>query len=271
MPAESEIDSSESLQHFIGAMIRRERKAKGWRQVDLATKAYSSDTRISEAETGMPPDLKLGRAIDDALDLDGALVDLLLILDRLGVRDYAADFLRDQERARAIHEYSLVVPGLLQTPDYARAIVEFADPTGQRDVEADVALRVQRQAVLTGPTPPWVWVLLDEAVLHRVTGSRRVMRDQLAHLLELSEQRFIHIQVVPLHCAAVPSSVSLLTAPDGARSAYTEGFITGRYMVEAADVDLFQRIYDQLHAEAEGVEASREIIRTAMRTHDERA
>ncbi|WP_370414565.1 Scr1 family TA system antitoxin-like transcriptional regulator [Streptomyces fradiae] len=269
MPAENEIDPSESLESFIAAKVRDARKARGWRQVDLAAKVFSSTTRISEIENGDPPDLKLGRQIDQVLDLGGRLTNLLVIRDRVAFRDYAQGFLRDQARARAIYEFSLVVPGLLQTPDYARAIMSLEDPDGVTDVEGSVQRRVERQAVFQGPNPPWLWVVLDESALTKVMGSKKVMREQIEWLLEATEKPYINVQVLRTDRAVIRGSVSLLTLPSGERTAYTEGFGTGRYMVEAAEVATFQKIYDRLHADALGVDESREFMRDALGMHDD--
>ncbi|MFB7588016.1 Scr1 family TA system antitoxin-like transcriptional regulator [Streptomyces sp. NPDC056169] len=269
MPAEKEIDPSESLESFIADMVRDARKQRGWRQQDLAGKVFSSTTRISEIENGDPPDLKLGRQLDQVLELGDALVNLLMIRDRVAFRDYAQGFLRDQARARAIYEFSLVVPGLLQTPQYARAIMRLEDPDGVTDIEGSVHRRSERQAVLAGPEPPWVWAVLDESALTKVMGDRHVMRDQVAWLLELTERPFINVQVLRTDRAVIRGSVSLLTLPSGERTAYTEGFGTGRYMVEPAEVDLFQKIYDRLHADALGVDESQEFMRDALGMHDD--
>ncbi|MFD0152638.1 Scr1 family TA system antitoxin-like transcriptional regulator [Streptomyces sp. NPDC055721] len=269
MPAEKEIDPSESLESFIADMVRDARKQRGWRQQDLAAKVFSSTTRISEIENGDPPDLKLGRQLDQVLELGGRLANLLVIRDRSAFRDYAQNFLRDQARARAIHQFSLVIPGLLQTQGYARAIMQLADPDGRTNIEADVQRRIERQTVFDGPQPPWLWVVLDESALLKVMGSKRIMREQIELLLEAIERPCINVQVLRAERAAVPGSVSLLTLPSGEHTAYTEGFITGRYMVEPTDVDQFQRIYDRLHADALGTVESEAIIREALGKHDD--
>ncbi|MFJ2056384.1 Scr1 family TA system antitoxin-like transcriptional regulator [Streptomyces sp. NPDC087908] len=269
MPAEKEIDPSESLECFIAGTVRDARKQQGWRQQDLAVKVFSSTTRISEIENGDPPDLKLGRQMDQVLELNGKLTNLLRIRDRVAFRDYAQEFLRDQARARTIHEFSLVVPGLLQTPGYARAIMQLADPDGRTDIEASVRRRAERQAVLDSPDPPWLWVVLDENALLRVIGSKQVMREQIEWLLRATERPCVNVQILRTGSSAIPGSVSLLTSPTGELTAYTEGFSTGRYMVEPADVDRFQRIYDRLHADALGIVESQGIIRDALGKHDD--
>ncbi|WP_024756777.1 Scr1 family TA system antitoxin-like transcriptional regulator [Streptomyces exfoliatus] len=269
MPAEKEIDPSESLESFIADMVRDARKQRGWRQQDLAAKVFSSTTRISEIENGDPPDLKLGRQLDQVLELGGRLANLLVIRDRVAFRDYAQGFLRDQARARSIYEFSLVVPGLLQTPAYARAIMRLEDPDGVTDIDGSVQRRSERQAIFDGPQPPWMWLVLDEWALTKVMGSRKVMREQIEWLLEATQRPFINVQVLRTDRAVIRGSVSLLTLASGEQTAYTEGFGTGRYMVEAAEVDVFRKIYDRLHADALGVDESQEFMRDALGMHDD--
>lgn len=250
-------------------MVRDARKRHGWRQADLAAKVFSSTTRISEIENGDPPDLTLGRQIDQVLELGGSLVNLLVIRNQVAFRDYAQGFLRDQARALAVYEFSLVVPGLLQTPGYARAIMQLADPDGVTDIEGAVQRRIERQAVFSRSQPPWMWVVLEESALTKVMGSKRVMREQVERLLEVTALPFINVQILRSSRAAIPGSVSLLTLPSGERTAYAEGFSTGRYMVELADVDRFQKIYDRLHADALGVDESQEFMRDVLGKHDD--
>lgn len=90
----------------------------------------------------------------------------------------------------------LLIPGLLQTEDYARAILS-ANPDNEDDLETYVAARMERQAIRDRDRPPHLWVVLDEPVLHRCVGSAKVMREQLLHLVKLAERPRITIQVVP--------------------------------------------------------------------------
>lgn len=264
MPAEKEIDPSASLEDYIGDMVREARKRLGWRQADLAAKVFSNTTRISEIENGDPPDIDLARKLDQVLGLAGSLINLMKIRDSVQFRDYAQGFLKDQAKARTIHEFSLVIPGLLQTPEYARAIMGQADPDEKSDLDAAVARRIERQSVFERDSPPWLWVVLDESALWRVVGSRQVMQEQIEALLEAVKKPYVNVQILRSDRAAIPGSISLLTSPTGSRTAYTEGFITGRYFIEPADVDAFQRVYDRLHADALGTEASNEVLREAL-------
>ncbi len=91
----------------------------------------------------------------------------------------------------------LLVPGLLQTPDYARTILEAYPGVTDERVQELLTARLERQKILARDTPPPLWTVLDEGVLHRGVGGPDIMRDQLAALLTASEHRNISIQVVP--------------------------------------------------------------------------
>jgi hypothetical protein len=93
----------------------------------------------------------------------------------------------------------LLVPGLLQTADYARAIYDTwraVDESG--DLDADVAARLARQEILDRPAPPSFGVLIDESVLHRCIGTPKVMHDQLIHIAEMSERPRVTVQILPM-------------------------------------------------------------------------
>ena len=102
--------------------------------------------------------------------------------------------------ARTLKNFeNMLVPGLLQTDDYARAIFRTRPGISDEDVEASVAARITRQAILDRkePPPPWFWVVLDEHVLHRHIGSPELMFTQMEHLAELASRPRINIQVIP--------------------------------------------------------------------------
>ncbi|MEU9271798.1 helix-turn-helix transcriptional regulator [Streptomyces sp. NPDC048251] len=110
-----------------------------------------------------------------------------------------ATFLSLEASARMIRTYEpRLVPELLQTSDYARAIVRTSSPTNElHDVERRVTLRMRRQEILQQPTPACLWAVIDEAVLTRQVGERQVMKGQLQHLLDASRLPHITLQIVP--------------------------------------------------------------------------
>lgn len=273
MPGAKDLDPGDSIEQYLGSMVREARLALGreWTQAYLATKVFSSGSRISEIERGEdPPDRDLAKKLELVLRLPpGSVVNLVKILTDQNVRDYAKTYMRRQLEATAIHEFSIVVPGLLQTADYARAAMEEGLAGDSARIDAFVARRLERQTVLDRPDPPWMMTVLDEACLRRDFGGGGVMRGQIEHLLAMCERPHVNIQVLPMKGTPVPGSVALLTLPRGERGAYTEGFSTGNYTEEPAEVMRFQRVYDLLQQGALGVRASLELMRAIAKEHDD--
>ncbi|MER5310308.1 helix-turn-helix transcriptional regulator [Streptomyces sp. NPDC002773] len=273
MPGAKDLDPGDSIEQYLGNLVREARLALGreWTQAYVAAKVFSSGSRISEIERGEdPPDRDLARKLEIVLHLPpGSLVHLVKILTEQSVRDYAKTYMRRQLEATAIHEFSIVVPGLLQTAGYARAAMEEGLAGDSAQIGDYVRRRLERQAVLEQPDPPWMVIVLDEACLRRDFGGGQVMREQIEHLLAMGERPNVNIQVLPMRGTPVPGSVALLTLPKGERGAYTEGFSTGNYTEEPSEVMRFQRVYDLLQQGALGVRASLELMRAIAKEHDD--
>lgn len=263
-----ELTPEKSVEDLLGSKIRKLRLARGWEITELAAKVFVSPGRISSIETANdPPGRDLTLKLEQVLDAKGALLELQMLIRTEAFKNYAQRFLRDQAGARSIHEFSPGIPGLLQTADYARALMGLDvtdDPEGLEDA---VVRRVERKEVFDRNNPPWLWVVLAEPALYQVHGSPEIMAEQIDHLLEMSERPYINIQVLPIDQPAVPGSISLLTLRDGTRTAYGEGVNTGTYYQEPEDVDRLQRIYDHVQAGALGIDASAQVMRDARRKH----
>jgi hypothetical protein len=160
----------------------------------------------------------------------------------------------------------LIIPGLLQTPDYARALfAAWRDVDGNRDVDADVAGRIARQEIFDRPAPPSFGAVIDEAVLSRCVGGPKVMHDQLMHLADMSERPRITVQVLP---AEVGVHVGLLGAfaiagfdDDTAGMVYLESPDQGETTKHPGRVARIAVTYDTLRDEALGARASPDLIR----------
>ncbi|MGW2481800.1 helix-turn-helix domain-containing protein [Streptomyces sp. NPDC001571] len=274
MPRTRDLEPGDSLEQYIGNLVRDARAAmdqaegrKVWSQTRLAQRVFVSQTRISEVELGeVPPDRGLATKIERTLHMrPGSLVDLIKLLERENVRDYAKPFVRRQEEARLIHDFRLTVPALLQTSDYARALLVAGD-ADPKMVDAYVEQRMERRRLLEQDEPPWFAAIVDEAVLLRGTGSGSVMEAQLKVLLEAQEVPTTSIRILPLGSPhVIAGSFTLLTLASGVRGVYTEGFSTGSYTEDFADVMLYQRVHDRLAASALSVEASTALIHEAMK------
>jgi transcriptional regulator with XRE-family HTH domain len=148
------------------------------------------------------------------------------------------------------------VPGLLQTEDYARAVIRLGHlEATPEDVERRVAMRMTRRECLTGTDAPRLWAVVDEAVLRRPVGGREVMRAQLAHLIEMTERRNVTLQIVPFdaggHAAAGgPFAVLRFAEEDLTDVVYLEQLTSAVYLDKPADIERYLRTMDRLCAAA---------------------
>ncbi|MFD7065805.1 helix-turn-helix domain-containing protein [Streptomyces sp. NPDC059913] len=163
-----------------------------------------------------------------------------------------------------------VIPGLLQTREYATSIVGQSRAwRSKREVDRFVDLRMRRQAVLAREDPLNLRCVLDEAVLRRVTGSPEVMRGQLESLLEVTEQHeHVGIQVLPFDAgrhAPPDGSFHLLGFQVGSPVVVVETLTTSLYLEEDADVDQYQTLFDDLRAHALDPQRSRRLIQQLIK------
>ena len=156
-----------------------------------------------------------------------------------------------------------IVPGLLQTDEYARAVIEVgADIGNQETIQRRLALRMARQTVLVRDPPPRLSVVLDEAVLHREVGGPGVLTRQLQRLSEASRRPGVEILVLPFSAGAHPAlgeSFMILDFPDGARSpvVHSEGLIGGLFHLKGDEVQIYREAFDDLRRRALPFERSR--------------
>ncbi len=272
MPAPKELDPSASLAALYGMKVRKLRLRAGWTQRELGEKVHVTHSRIAKIETGVE---SLPRQLSDALDeVLGADGDLSELWEHLGYTppypNWSRRFFEYESKATRMHKYSQIVPGLAQTEEYVRAMFRAGEIYGVGDMESMVATRLGRQAILDAPSPPWLWIILDEAAILRIIGNRKVMREQLAHLLALAERPRIHVQVLPFDNtdpAAVPGSLTLLTLPKGGEVVYTEGIRAGDLIDEPEEVAKYAAVYDRVQANALSPSASADLIRKVMEEH----
>jgi transcriptional regulator with XRE-family HTH domain len=159
-----------------------------------------------------------------------------------------------------------VVPGLLQTDEYARAVIEVgADIEDTETIQRRVALRMARQAVLTRDPPPTLQIILDEAVLHREVGGREVLCRQLLRLLDASHRPDVELLILPFSAGAHAGQTEafmVLEFAEGTRNpvVHIEGLTGGLFRVTAAEVEVYQDAFDDLRERALSAEQSRTAI-----------
>ena len=176
-------------------------------------------------------------------------------------------FIGFEGEARSSWNYeSLFVPGLLQTEDYARAVITGTLPFASREeVERRVEVRMERREVLRNENPLELWGIVDEAALRRQVGGQSVMRAQLGHLLEASELPHITFQVIPLDAGAhagMPGSFVFLQFADPAvpHVIYVDTMAGELFLEEESDIRRYRLVFEHLRAVAASPDASRSLI-----------
>jgi hypothetical protein len=209
-------------------------------------------------------DVEQARKLDRLWSTGGHFERLVTHAGRRHDSDWFRQFTRHEQRARAIRIYeALVIPGLLQTEEYARALLIAG---GSDDVEGRLATRMDRKKVFDRDPAPRLWVLVDETLLSRPIGGHAVMRAQLAHLLEVSALPNVSLRVVPAdageHIGLDGPFKVIETATD--TIAYLEAQGGGRLVRAEKEVARMTVNYESLGAQALPESLSRRLVGTVM-------
>lgn len=245
----------------LGRLVRRYRDASSILQADLAKRLGYSDGWLSNVETGqLRPRREHVTAIEQALGLPpGVLMEVYDLLEGESLPGWMRDWLDEERRASALRAFELsLIPGLLQTPDYARAVLD--------DDEMAVNARLERQAILIGENPPTLRCVLDETVLTRGFGDAKVMRDQLEHLVNSVSPR-LAVQIIPsgVRHEGLQGSFTIATA-DGADVAYVETVVRGLVTSNRDDITCLIDVWESIRT---CTLSQRESIELIKRTADE--
>ncbi len=207
-------------------------------QEELAQQVFCSGALVSMIETGKrAPNKDFTRRCDEVLATGGALMRLWPLLTREAYPSWFRPFVEMEAAATVIHEFEVqAVPGLLQTEDYARTVIDASwPPNDPEETERQLAARLERQEILKRRTPPLLWVVLDEGVLRRTVGGPDVMRAQLTHLIDMSAHLHIRLQVLPFDCgvhAAMDGAFEILEMAQSEYVVYIEGPSTGQLVIK---------------------------------------
>ncbi|GLW55369.1 helix-turn-helix domain-containing protein [Kitasatospora phosalacinea] len=263
------LDSASSPSAFYGAEVRRLREEKGLSQSALGELVFCSGAYIGQIEVAVrKPQADLSERLDAALGTGGHFTRLYPMVARTR---HAAHFARAAEleaQAETISHYApTLVTGLLQTADYARAVVRAAKPFAAAGAVDDaVTARLDRARILAGPTAPLLWVILHETVIRTPVGGGPVMAEQLRRLLGLAEAGKLLLQVLPFSAGAhamTEGSVFLMTFAEAPPVAYVEGLHSGQLLDDPALVARCQGSYDLARAVALSPVASLDLIESA--------
>jgi transcriptional regulator with XRE-family HTH domain len=258
-----------SARHLFGAKLRRAREDRGWSLEVMAGKVTTSKSHLARIETAeyMPPP-ELPAQLDELFDT-GIFAELYALCKKEAHPDKYRRRMELEAQAVIIREYSpSIVPGILQTEDYAKAQFRSFNPKAtEGDIEELWTLRLGRQALLLGDPRPDYAVILDEAVLRRSYGGPGVMRDQLERLADLALTPTSFVQVLPFSHgghALAGGSLALWTLNSGQHVAYEESISSGTLFEERDEVLGKMRAYDLLTASALSPLESADLIRSVM-------
>lgn len=251
----------------LAAELRRLRESAELTIDEVGEKLECSASKISRIETGhvgVTP-----RDVRDMLEVYGieddgreALVQLAREARKKGWwhaynEVFTGSFVGLETDASSLHTHqALLVPGLLQTEGYTRAVIRAIRPdVTESDMERRVAARVVRQRLLTDAHPPEYWAVIDEAALHRKVGGPEIMRAQLERLVELAALPHVTLQVVPFSAGAhagMEAPFLILGFPEQADPdvVYVENTTSGVYLEQPSDVHRYTLMFDHLRAAA---------------------
>lgn len=257
MPATRDLDPTASPGHFFGAEVRRARLAAGLTLAGLAATVPCDASTVSRIEAGtLSPGERFAAACDEAFPLMGGWFSRFYHDSRTWAGPHPPwfrDWVEIEARATVIRWWEpLLIPGLLQTPDYARAVLGWGPDDGG-DLDGRVAARLDRQRVFDRDSPPEVWILLGEPVLGYCVGSAGVMRKQIDHLAEMAARPRVTIQVVAAGAGAYGglSGAFAIGTDQGADTViYLETGVQGMVVRDPRLIARAASVFDHLRSEA---------------------
>jgi hypothetical protein len=274
------------LRILLGAHLRRLRETRGVSRETAGWEIRSSESKISRMELG-----RVGFKERDVADLltlygvsDEAERSALIMLARQAnhpgwwhrygdvLPAWFQSYLGLESAAVLIRNYEVqFIPGLLQTRDYARAVIMLGHlRSPMAEIERRVGLRMVRQELLTRPEPMQLWTVVDEAALRRPIGGPEVMRAQLEALIEATKLPNVRLQVIPFHAgghAAAGGAFSILRFPDQELPdvVFVEQLTSAIYMDKREDVDQYAAAMERLCLEAEPPNHTADIIQAILK------
>lgn len=275
---------------LLGAQLRRLREAQGLSREQAGWHIRASESKISRMELGRVSFKE--RDVADLLTLYGVVDDAdraaLLTLARQAsspgwwhaygdlLPTWFQSFPGLETAAAVIRTYEVqFIPGLLQTPDYARAVIRLGyDRADETEIERRVQLRLKRQEVLGRQlNPPRLWAVVDEAALRRAIGGPGVMRAQIEHLIAACERPNVQIQIIPFHVGGHAGAGGAFTIlrfpePDLPDVVYIEQLASALYLDKRDDVDNYVAVMERLCVQALPPAETPEVLRKMLHDTD---
>jgi len=243
-------DGTSNPARYFGRQVRRARRAAGWTLTEFGQRIGYDPGQISRIENGKRPPTELfARMCDEAFPELGGWFSEFYAESRtwIATPPWFRSWVEHEQQAATLRIWQLgVLSGLLQTEEYARAILAVNPGVTEDQVSERLAARLARQSVLTRDDPPAAWFLLDEAALRRCVGSAAIMAAQLAHLAGLTRLPNVTIQVVPnIAHAGLLGGFAIAE-----HAAYVETAVAGQVFEDAEIIAGLLTRFDTLRNEA---------------------
>ncbi|WP_328414474.1 helix-turn-helix domain-containing protein [Streptomyces violaceus] len=260
------LDPGASPLDYYGFELRRYREAAGLTQKQLGEILNYTGSLVGQIETARKlPTPEFSQRADAALETGGQLYRLVDLVLRSQLPAWFQQVAELEARATEICTFQThVVHGLLQTREYARAVLGVLD---QADLDDRTAVRLARQRIFEKEEPPVLWLVISEAALYQEIGGSETMRGQLAHLLSFAHNPRINIQVLPFSAGAhagLQGAFNLYRFDRDPDIVYTEGYGSGHPTANPDTVKDCSLRYDHLQAAALSLRDSAELIRRLM-------
>jgi transcriptional regulator with XRE-family HTH domain len=249
---------------FFTTKLKRLREQAGLTLDDVAKRTNFALSTVSAYETGRriaSPDF--AKLADGLFGTGDELAELQKLVENISLLPWFRERAEVERKAAEIREYeSYQIPGLLQTEDYARAIIGVGRPKMSPDeIERAVALRMTRQEIidLRDDLPadqmqtPRYWAVIDESALQRTVGTLEIMRIQREHLVEMAQRPYITIQIIPNEkgpTSAYGRAFTVLVSHNNSSVVYLEDPNSAHYVRDRDDVSRYTLIFDHLRASA---------------------
>ncbi|MGA5559706.1 helix-turn-helix domain-containing protein [Streptomyces platensis] len=257
----NDLNPDASPEAAYGARLRSLREARGWTQEELGERAEYSSVHVSAVENGRkPPTLRFSRSVDRVFGLEGKAASFEREYREIrhgSLLEGFPEYVEYEGRAVEIRLYEVgVIPGLLQTPEYAATLEADAvrrEAITPEQAEERVELVSQRQATLARTPSPLILAVLDESCIRRPMGDPAIMDAQFERLLNFAERPNTVLQVAPFSMGARrPFSlpITVLTMPDRSIMSYAESAQRGHLERDTRSVLPMLTAYHQLQTEA---------------------
>lgn len=249
--------------------LLRLREQRAWSLTELSGRTNYDPSYLQRLEKGgRLGSLDAAQVLDRVYDSGELHAELWQLAKRESGASRFEGFNEAEAVATGIHAFSLsMVPGLLQTPGYAEAVLRLWGPASEEELAGQVLARIGRQERLTGPRRLHFRGLLDESVIRRPIPDSQAWAIQLERLVEAAQEPNVSLQIVPLGIgphALVYNSLQLLWLPSGRTVAYIEHSWSGQLVHEPEDVERFRLAYDLLRDSALSTADSLALLRTAL-------